>query len=83
METVMSRDLTLLLSLPDGRILTVKYTYNGLVADVTYEGTTKNPQRPGNATQPLSMPLPQPTMPMSSLCFVNIYLLIIIDNNKE
>ena len=54
-------------ALPDGRIQTVKYTsngYDGLVADVTYEGTAQYPEakpyHPAPAYKPAPVYAPAP-----------------------
>merc|ERR1712018_508447 len=85
METAMSRDLTLLLfPMAESRLSSTPPTD---MTDLLLMSPTRelpSTQRPSHTTQLLhtsqllSMPLPQPTMPKPSLCFVKIYLFYLL-----
>merc|ERR1711983_63546 len=81
METAMSRDLTLLLfPMAESRLSSIPPMDMMDLSLMSPMRELPSTQRPSHTTQPqltsqpLSMPLPQLTMPKPSLCFVNIYL---------
>merc|ERR1712018_799801 len=85
METAMSRDLTLLLfPMAESRLSSTPPTDMTDLSLMSPMRELPSTQRPSHTTQlpptsqPLSTPLPQPTMPKPSLCFVKIYLFYLL-----